>query len=399
MNDAHGSKHIDTSFPLSKSGFIMKICILTNAHQSKDVRLYYKISHSLAKIAQVYLLCPSGIQQKSVNPYQIVVKGESSWNTLIRLYKNALKLKPDLVICVEPLTLLVGILLKKRVNCFLIVDIHEFFADAFAERFRFPLSLFMKSFYKAAERFLNSFTDAAMGVSAEVLASALPFGYAKPSLALPNYPVRHVWDHDCDVPAELEVICSTSFDLVYIGGLTQGRGIFHILQMAALLKKHFPQLKVLMVGRFQNTDDQKSFQAKINSLNLQSHIYYQEWVPAEKIGILLKRCKVGLWTFDPRNRRMKRALPLKVLEYFAAGLPVLSTKSALMRELIEKNNVGAICDFKPTSMAQEARKLLQMPKDEYVTMQDRALELIDQRYNWEALEGSLIELIYHFVLS
>ena len=377
----------------------MKICILTNAHQSKDVRLYYKISHSLAKIAQVYLLCPSGIQQKATNPCQIVVRGENSWSTLRHLYDAALKLKPDMVICVEPLTVGVGILLKKRLKCALLVDIHEFYAQAFSERFHFPFSYLMKALYRGGENYLNSFTDAAIGVSAEVLTAALPLKYDKPTLVLPNYPVRHVWDYDCDVPAELEVICETDFDLIYIGGLTRGRGIFHILQMASLLRNHYPGLKILLVGRFQNPEDEDEFNAQIISLNLQSLIYYQEWIPAEKVGILLKRCKVGLWTFDPRNRRMKRALPLKVLEYLAAGLPVLSTKSTLMKELIAKNDVGAICDYNPASMAKAARKLLEMPETDYEAMRQRALQLVDSRYNWEALEDSLVELIQAFIIS
>lgn len=377
----------------------MKICILTNAHPSKDVRLYYKIAHTLAKIAQVYLLCPSGIQQKSVNPYQIVVRGENSWSTLRHLYDAALKIKPEMVICVEPLTVAVGILLKKRLKCALLVDIHEFYSQAFGERFHFPFSYIMRAMYRLGENYLNSFTDAAIGVSAEVLATALPFKYGKPTLVLPNYPVRSVWDYDCDVPAELEVICNTSFDLIYIGGLTRGRGIFHILQMVALLRKRYPSLKVLIVGRFHSPEDESEFNAKVISLNLQSIIYYQEWIPAEKIGILLKRCRVGLWTFDPRNRRMKRALPLKVLEYLAAGLPVLSSKSTLMRELIEKNKVGIVCDYNPSSMAKAARKLLELPEAEYQAMQERALQLIDSRYNWEILEDSLVELIQAYIIS
>lgn len=378
---------------------IMKICILTNAHKSKDVRLYYKVARSLAKVSQVYLLCPYGVQQQRSNPYQIVVEGESSWSTLYHLYQAAVKIKPDMVICVEPLTVLVGIVLKKRLKCALLVDIHEFYAEAFGERFSFPFSLIMKALYRAGENYLNSFTDAAIGVSAEVLATSLPFRYGKPTLVLPNYPVRNVWDYDCDVPAELEVVCNTNFDLVYIGGLTRGRGLFQILKMVSLLRKHYPSLKVLLAGRFHNPDDEGKFNTKVAFLNLQGVIYYQEWIPAEKIGLLLKRCKVGLWTFDPRNRRMKRALPLKVLEYLAAGLPVLSTKSMLMKELIEKNDVGAVCDYNPSSMAKAARKLLELPADKYAAMQKRAVELVDSRYNWEALEDGLIELIHAFIIS
>lgn len=370
----------------------MKICIITNSHHSTDVRLYYKMALSLAKLGQVYLICTSGVRQHSVNPYQMVVDAESPRAALRQLYKEAVLLRPDLVICVEPLTVPVGMMLRKRLGCRLIFDIHEFFADAFAERFSPPFSWLMKLLYLIVERWLASRADACTGVSEKILDQAVPRRKRKAALVIPNYPVKHVWDYNCETPAELSLLCETDFDLIYIGGLTRDRGILRILQAVALLRRDYPRLNVLILGKFHDPQVEKEFNDCVNDLNLTGIIYYQSWIPAEKIGLLLKRSRVGLWTFNPQSRRMRRAIPLKVLEYFAAGLPVVSTRTPLMKDLVESNGVGELCEYNSQSIAAAVRKILGMPRAQYEALRARAVDLVESRYNWEAVEPQLLEL-------
>jgi glycosyltransferase involved in cell wall biosynthesis len=135
------------------------------------------------------------------------------------------------------------------------------------------------------------------------------------------------------------------------------------------------------------------FNAYINRHNLNAIIYYQPWIPAEKIGLLLKRSKVGLWLFNPRNRRLRKAVPLKVLEYFAAGLPVVSVNTPLMRDLVEKNRAGACCEYQSAAIAKEVGGILNQSEEEYGRMSRRASALIENQYNWEAVEPRLLGLI------
>ena len=300
----------------------MKICILSNSHHTTDVRLYYKIARSLAKLGDVYLICGSGVRNDNANPYQQVVDTESKWLALFHLYRKAAKIKPDVVICVEPLTLFAGFALRRKFGSKVIFDVHEFFPDAFAERFVAPLSWIMKFFYLGFERWLQGRCDATIGVCDEILDQLIPDGQRKNAVAIPNYPVKNVWDYSCEMPAEISTICEMDFDLIYIGGLTEDRGIFKILKSVSVLKQEFPRLTVLILGRFFSPAVEKKFNDLINDWNLNAIIYRQNWLPAEKIGLLLKRSKVGLWVFNPQSRRMRKAIPLKVLEYFAAGLPV-----------------------------------------------------------------------------
>jgi len=372
---------------------ISRICIVSNAHHSTDVRLYYKMARSLAKIADVWLICASGVRNDTVNPYQVIVDAENARAALTLIYKEALKLKPDVVICVEPLTLFIGMALRRKCNTRIIFDVHEFYPDAFAERFPPPLGWFLKWPYLLVERWLQRHADATIAVSDKILDQLVPKRSREFAVTIPNYPVRNVWDYTCEMPAEISTICEMTFDLVYIGGLTRERGILILLDAIALLRNDFPQLNVLILGRFHDPAVEKEFNAAIINRNLSALIYYQNWLPAEKIGLLLKRSRVGLWIFNPASARMRRAIPLKVLEYFAAGLPVVSTDTPLMRDLVKKNDIGKLCSYRPQSIAKAVSSLLRMPTEEYGLMSKRASDLIDTSFNWEAIEPTLFAVV------
>jgi glycosyltransferase involved in cell wall biosynthesis len=370
----------------------MKICILSNSHHTTDVRLYYKIARSLAKLGEVHLICTTGVRNAVVNPYQDVVETESRRYALLLLYRKAVKIRPDIVVCVEPLTVLTGLALRRKLGCRVVFDVHEFFADAFAERFRPPFNWLMKALYLVFLRWLQSRVDATIGVSEEILDQLVKGPKRKNAVAIPNYPVKNVWDYTCETPMDLSAICEMNFDLIYIGGLTPDRGVFKILKSVSILKQEYPQLNVLILGKFFSEEVEKKFNSLLNEWNLNAIVYYQSWIPAEKIGLLLKRSRVGLWIFNPLNRRMSRAVPLKVLEYFAAGLPVVSMDTPLMRNLVEKNGLGYCCDFHAESIAQAVGRILGMKEDAYAAMSARCTELVETRYNWEAIEPDLLRV-------
>ncbi len=372
----------------------MKICIISNSHPTNDVRLFYKLGCSLTHLGEVYIISSNGLVNKKISPYQIVVDATSPAKALPLLYAEAKAIKPDLAICVEPLTVLVGLWLKRKLGTRIIFDVHEFFADAHAEHSSLLLRPLVKGIYLVFQRFLANRVDAVTAVNRAILTQLFPHNLScRRHLELPNYPVKNVWDYRCDIPGALSQLCEMRFDLIYVGGLTRDRGIFKILKCATLLKLKFPGLKILVLGKFHDSGIEEEFIDSINTFNLNTVIFYQEWIPPEKIGLLLKRARFGLWLFNPSNRRMSKATPLKVLEYIAAGLPVISIKTPLMKSLIEDNSLGALCSYQSRDIAATISKLLKMPPDEYSAMSERCERISESRFNWESLEPKLFELI------
>jgi len=371
----------------------MKICIVSNTHPTNDVRLYYKLAMSLAKQNEVYLITTNGIVNDTSNPYQMVVDVSSRHLAIWHLGKKVKELKPEIIICVEPLTLLIAWVLKKKLKFRVIFDVHEFFAISFSERFPRFFRLPAYLFYQLSLKQLMKIADAVFVVNQEMRNQLLGRNKRIPSLVLPNYPVKNVWDYECNIPGSLEQICEMNFDFIYIGGLTEDRGVFKILKMVSILKQDFPFLKVLIVGKFFKKEVEQRFNQSINDYNLNALIYYQSWIPAEKIGLLLKRSKFGLWIFNPKNKRLQLSTPLKVLEYLAAGLPVLTIKTPIMKALIEKNGLGICSAYQSKALADACAKLLNLKQSEYQAMSDKCIKLTENKFNWEALEPELFKII------
>lgn len=371
----------------------MKICIVSNSHSTNDVRLYYKLARSLAKKHEVWLITSNGIVNKTQNPYQMVVNTDSHWWAIWQIQAKVKRIKPDLLICVEPLTLLIGKFLKKTLKLKVIFDIHEFYAEAFSERFPLLLRYAAKQCYHSLLAYIQRCADGFFAVNQEILNQTIPSNAGSRALVLPNYPVKNVWDYECNIPGSLAQLCDMHFDLIYIGGLTVNRGVLKILKIASLLKLEFPALKILILGKFFDRKVEKEFTDSINSYNLNAVIYYQEWIPAEKIGLLLKRSRFGLWFFNPKIDRLRLSTPLKVLEYLAAGLPVITVKTDLMKALVEYNHLGACSDYQSKHMAEATAKMLRLSDAEYENMSARCLKLTETKFNWEALEPQLFAAI------
>lgn len=372
----------------------MKICIISNSHATNDVRLYYKLGQSLTQLGEVHIISSNGMVSKSANPSLKVVDATSPLQALPLLYREAKALKPQLIICVEPMTWLVGILLKKQLKSRLILDVHEFFADAHAERASYLLRPLVKASYLALLKFMVKRADAVTAVNQEILNQLMgDQARSERCLVLPNFPVKNVWDYHCDIPGALAHLCEMHFDLIYVGGLTRDRGIFKLLKCVSLLKHKYPRLNILILGKFHDPAVQKEFDHSVNTYNLNAMIYYQEWISAEKIGLLLKRARFGLWLFNPRIKRMSLATPLKVLEYLAAGVPVISIKTPLMKGLIERNGLGNLSSYRSRDIAASIGKMLDMSQDQYDAMSERCTQIATSRFNWETLEPKLFELI------
>lgn len=376
----------------------MKICIISNSHLTGDVRLYHKLARSLSQKAETYVISGKGMINAESNPYQIVVDIASPLKILPSLYHECVRLKPDIIIPVEPLTAAVALLLRRRLRARIIWDIHEFFADAHAERYHPPFRPFIKLGYLSVMRLLARRVDGIIAVNQNILNQLLP-GRISPKvhIVMPNYPVARVWDFPQNVPHRLSDLCKMSFDLIYIGGISKDRGILQLLKATTLLKKDYPLIKILIVGRFANAAIEREFHTSVNRYNLNRSIFYQEWIPAEKIGLLLGRSRFGLWLFNPSNRRMSRAMPLKVLEYLAAGLPVISIKTPMMKGIIYHNELGALSQsFRARDISKAILSMMRLSESEYEAMSTRALEISKTRFVWESLEPSLFKLIDRF---
>jgi len=405
------------------------ICIITNAHSTGDVRLYHKIGRSLSKLGKVYVLGASGVGNRMDDhglypdrasaletddkPVRIVVSGTTPLFRLYHLYRQALKLKPQAVICVEPLTLLAGLWLKKKLGCKLGYDAHEYYAESHAERYSPLLRPIIKSLYFLLEAGWQSKMDLTITVNRDLfhLFALSPYnrcldkqrtGQAtairKPGVVCPNYPTSAIWD-DLNLCSSEGLLPDTRFDAVYLGGLTEERGILKLLKAIELLRQKRPHLTVLFIGRFKPEAFKERFFAYVLNNNLNSNVFWREPVSPDKVCSILHQAKLGLCVLNPALRRYRKALPLKVLEYLAAGLPVVANYFPVVREIVEKHKLGYCVGYQKQEIAAAMDNILALDEDRWKALSEHCRQVIRTNYVWEKVEPDLLAAVQAMLLS
>lgn len=89
--------------------------------------------------------------------------------------------------------------------------------------------------------------------------------------------------------------------------------------------------------------------------------------------------------------------PMAVLESLAYGLPVITTKGAPWEELITYQ-CGWWVDIDSTAICDALTHAIQCPKAELKLMGQRGRNLIEQKYTWQAVAKTTIEL-YNWILG
>jgi glycosyltransferase involved in cell wall biosynthesis len=411
------------------------ICIISNSHRTNDVRIYHKLAKSLCKIANVYVLGARGVGSMMENysedkdalesdstlskPTRIIVSGLTPNLRLFGLYRQAVKLKPDLVICIEPLTMIVGLYIQKKTGCKLCYDAHEYYTAAHSERHSFPMNYISGGIYYLVEHILQEKMDLTIAVNQDIFklfnltpidpskkteptAINLMDKYLRPLNSLgvlcPNYPTSDIWNENISISGTGSLLPDTGFDVIYLGGITEERGIIKILQVIDILRHKHSQFKGLFIGPFYSEDFKKKFYNYIMDNNLNSHVYWRDAVPHDKVYAILRQVKVGLSVLHPGYKRYKKALPLKVLEYLSAGIPVVANDFPQLKDIIEKNGVGTCVPFHRSDIANAIEKFLTISPTERDKLSLKCRKVVQQQYMWSKVEPVLLEAV-NYVLN
>ncbi len=359
-----------------------RVVILTIAHRGDDVRLYHKLGLSLAKQFEVIILTP--VQAGLVNEpnYRTIhIEGNNRVDLLYKLFRSACMLNPDIVICIEPQTMIPALLVRRYRQSALIYDCHEFYGDSFGERFPKQFQRPAKRFYEVMENLLARQMDGIIAVN-DVIANR--FRKCTKNLATcPNYMIPQ---------DSVESVDEKKFDLVYAGGMLIEKGILVILNAIALLKDRFPDIRALFLGKFYTDETKQAFFGTIERLGIARHIHFGGQVSHTEAMKAIESARFGVVMMDPRMSRYWNSLPLKFMEFLYAGLPVVAQNMPIMRSVVDEHAVGACVDFDAESVAEAMTRLLSLSEAERIEMGRRATVIAQDEFIWSRIEPRLLSL-------
>jgi glycosyltransferase involved in cell wall biosynthesis len=359
---------------------MMKIAHLTSAHTRSDIRIFVKMCRSLASASfQISLVVADGLADEYRDFVQIYDVGASKGrfdrikNAPDRVFEKAIELKADLYHLHDPELIPIGLKLK-RLGKRVVFDSHE---DV-------PKQLLGKPYLNKPALWMLSKVFGLFEAWAcrqfDGVIAATPFIREKflninpHTVDINNFPLLGELDAQVTWVDKAPEVC-------YLGGISRIRGIAEVVQAMGLVKNG---VRLNLCGLFSEPEF-----AKVCKV-LPGWQAVSEWGFIDREGVreVLGRSVAGLVTLHPVINYLD-ALPIKMFEYMAAGVPVIASDFPLWREIVLGNECGLCVDpMDPGAIAAAINYLVQHP-DEARQMGENGRRVVLERYNWPVEEAKL----------
>lgn len=363
----------------------MKICHFTSVHQSNDVRIFEKECVSLAQAGfEVFLVAAGEVDRIDKGVRVITVKAEKQ-GRLYRMrrfakmiFEKALEIDADVYHFHDP-ELLRFVKKLKRLGKIVVYDIHE----------DLPRSILSKPYLKKWLRKLISYliekyeNRIAAITSCNITATKHieeRFKKINPkTYSIYNYPVFKEVSEPIQFEEKNNAVC-------YVGGLTQIRGIYQILDAIEIT-----DATLILAGVPENV----GMLAKINNHVRNGKVFFEGKVNREGVDRILNHSKAGIVTFLPEPNHVF-AQPNKIFEYMAAAIPVIASNFQIWKSIIVDNNCGLCVNPNNPKEIAEAIQYILMHTNEAKKMGENGRKAVAEKFNWKVEEKKLIELYEKF---
>lgn len=362
---------------------MMKIAHITSVHPRYDSRIFIKECITLSSADyDITLIVADGKGDEVKEGVVIHDVGNPRKNnrflrmtyTVYKIFKAVRLLSPQVIHFHDP-ELLMMALCFKRYGAKVIYDIHEDVPRQLLTKCWIPKLIrpFVGLIFKMLENYIAYRFDALVVTTADIAKRFV--NSIKPIVVLFNYPLLSEMTHQISWSLRKNEVC-------YLGSISRIRGILVLIE--ALSEAQVP---LQLAGSWSESDlrDQligRSGWHFVNELGV---------LDRKEVVRLLGTVKVGLVTLlsTPSHQW---ALPIKLFEYMAAGLPVIASNFPLWRTIIEEEKCGVIVD--PADAHAIATAIHKLLKNESLSkkMGEAGRAAVLKKYNWENESNKLLLL-------
>ncbi|WP_052754476.1 glycosyltransferase [Calothrix sp. 336/3] len=365
---------------------------MSTIHRALDVRIFYKECVTLSQAGyEVHLLVANppetqldGVYFHPIDKVKELPRLVRIWRRLASTYQKAQSLQGNIYHFHDPELIPVGILLKFLGNK-VIYDVHEDTPwEALSLHKNNPIIAWLKFLiWTVMEGIAKLTLDGFICVTPHIAAK---FPSAKTTVVA-NLPLT----------VELQTaVNQTKADtsenyIIYAGGITEIRGIKEMVGAMELLPTSL-RGKLLLLGEFSSVN----LQTQIEQMAGWEKVEFLGWQPREKLVQYLGKAQVGLVVFHPQTDHLA-ALPNKLFEYMAAGLPIIASNFPLWQEIIQKIGCGLLVNpLEPQEIAQAMAYFLENP-DMALAMGEKGQVAVKTKYNWEIESQKLLQFYQQII--
>lgn len=363
-----------------------KVCHMTSAHPSKDIRIFYKECATLSQKGFKVFLVAHGEEFTEKGVYVRGV-GEPYGSRLKRMlfasrnvYQKALEVDADIYHFHDPELLPYGLKLKKR-GKYVVYDSHEdvprqILAKSWIPK---PIRKLVSRCYERYEKYIARQLDYVITATDHIRDIFIKYGCRAESVK--NYPLLD--DIQCnndDYLLRKPIVC-------YAGGVTEQRGITNILRAVNGMNVEFD-----IAG-----DLDEGYRRQLEIMDGWNCVNYLGYLNRERINALYNRSRAGLVILrDTPNHR--HSLPIKMFEYMAAGIPVIASDFPLWKEIIDNVHCGICVDPDDTDAIRSAIEYILSEVTSAKKMGANGRKAICDFYSWN-IEGKKLTDIYKKIVE
>jgi glycosyltransferase involved in cell wall biosynthesis len=370
----------------------MKIVHLTSAHPRYDTRIFVKQCQSLAQAGhEVVLVVADGKGNETVQNVRIVDTGNTKGRlqrvvgATRRVVAVGSALRADVYVLHDPELLPFALSLKSALpqgaRSRVVFDSHE---DVPTQLLNKPyltpgLLKLISAVYRGFETWVCRRLDGVMAATPHIRDKFLRI--QRKTVDINNFPALSEFPEPMPWEDKAHEAC-------YVGGITLIRGAMELVQAMNEVARQDPALRLNLAGAFENEALRLAMQAhagwaQVNELGFQSR---------QGVQATLARSSVGLVTLHPTPSYVD-ALPVKMFEYMAAGIPVVASDFPLWAGIVNDAQCGLCVDpLNPQSIAQALLQLAADPQQAQA-MGARGRHAVLNRYNWGHEEAKLLAFV------
>ena len=282
---------------------------------------------------------------------------------------------PDLVVAADLETLPSARALADDVGSFCVFDAHEFWPYSFNE-----FQYWEIEFWLGVERQLSRLADLRITVSPQ-LARAMGDEYDCEFIAIPNC-ARRVEGDGLDlkdlfqrrsIPGPLKVI--------FLGGFADDRGLEEAIRAFAIVRS---DARLILQGP--DNPYRRRLMRLAESLGLGTErVSFPSAVPESMLITTAAEAHIGLIPYKPVNLNNRFCCPNKLSQYAAAGLPIISSRTEYVAEVVKREKIGYLVDISNPEAFASLIDSLSADRHELLGMGRRARLFFEERYHWDAV--------------
>lgn len=359
----------------------MKICHMTSAHDSDDIRILKKQCVSLAKKQdnEVYLVAKG--EDFNFKNVHIVGIGEQQGGRLNRIlkvgktvYEKALSLDADIYQFHDPELMMYAKKLKKH-GKIVIFDSHENYREQIMQKGYIPKPLrrIIQWIYCKVEKHACKYIDAALFPSEKN-----PYeGMVAECVAIYNSPMPDELKITTPIEKKQPSVCC-------VGTLSEIRGIKVLVEAC-----YKAGVKLVLGGVFSPAE----FGDELKNSRYFANVDYRGFCDREQVNAIYNECMIGADNILRVGQYpFLQNLSTKAYEYMMMKMPYITSDFDYNKKIVDEYKCAIYVDPSDADAIAEAIKYLVNNPEIAKSIGENGKKLVDEKYSWSNDEKRLYDL-------